>query len=113
MTILITILLVIAAIIALLLIVALFTKKDYNISSEITIHAPPQKVFDYLKQLKNWDNFNERAVADPSKKNEFKGTDGTVGFIYAWNGNRKVGARFYYGLAAGDCGPIPGIIPII
>ena len=91
MTILITILLVIAGIIALLLIVALFTKKDYNISSEITIHAPLQKVFDYLKQLKNWDNFNERAVADPSKKNEFKGTDGTVGFIYAWNGNRKVG----------------------
>ena len=88
---LITILLVIAGIIALLLIIALFTKKGYNIQCEIIINAPLQKVFDYLKLLKNWDNFNERAVADPGRKNEFKGTDGTVGFIYAWSGNKKVG----------------------
>ena len=88
---LITILLVIAGIIALLLIIALFTKKGYNIQCEIIINAPLQKVFDYLKLLRNWDNFNERAVADPGRKNEFKGTDGTVGFIYAWSGNKKVG----------------------
>ena len=91
MNILITILLVIAAIIVLFLIIALFTKKGYHIQREIIINAPLQKVFDYLKQIKNWDNFNERATADPSRKNEFKGTDGTVGFIYAWSGNKKVG----------------------
>ncbi|MEO8769889.1 MAG: SRPBCC family protein [Ferruginibacter sp.] len=91
MNILTTILLVIACITGLLLIIAIFTKKRYYIECEIIIHAPLQKVFDYLKYLKNWDNFNERAVADPSKKNEFKGTDGTVGFIYAWSGNKKVG----------------------
>ena len=91
MNILITILLAISGIIALLLIIAVFTKKGYHIQQEIIIDAPLQKVFDYVKHLKNWDNFNERAVADPSKKNEFKGTDGTVGFIYAWSGNKKVG----------------------
>ena len=91
MNILLTILLVIAGIIALLLIIALFTKKGYAIQREVIINEPLQKVFDYVKYLKNWDNFNERAVADPSKRNEFKGTDGTVGFIYAWSGNKKVG----------------------
>ncbi len=91
MNILITILLVIASLITLLLLIALFTKKGYNIQCEIIINAPLQKVFDYLKQIKNWDNFNERATADPSRKNEFKGTDGTVGFIYGWSGNKKVG----------------------
>ena len=91
MTTLITILLVIAGIIALLLLLALFTKKKYYIHCEIIINAPLQKVFDYVKQFKNWDNFNERATADPSKKTEYKGTDGTVGFIIAWNGNKKVG----------------------
>ena len=91
MSILITILLVIAGIISLLLIIALFTKKAYSIRCEIIINAPLPKVFDYLKQIKNWDSFNERATADPSRKNEFKGTDGTVGFIYAWSGNKKVG----------------------
>ena len=91
MNILITILLALASFIALLLIIALFTSKGYYIQCEISINAPFQKVFDYIKHIKNWDNFNERAVADPSKKNEFKGTDGTVGFIYAWSGNKKVG----------------------
>ena len=91
MNIVITILLVIASIIALLLIIALLTKKEYNIQREIIINAPLQKVFDYIKQLKNWDNFNKWAMADPNMKREFKGTDGTVGFIYAWNGNKKAG----------------------
>ena len=91
MNILITILLAIAGIIALLLIIALFTKKEYYIRCEIIINAPLQKVFDYIKLFKNWDNFNERATADHNKKTEFKGTDGTVGFIIAWNGNKKVG----------------------
>lgn len=91
MNILITILLVLAGIIALLLIIALFTKKGYNVHREIIINAPVQKVFDYIKQLKNWDNFNKWAMADTGMKKEFKGTDGTVGFIYAWNGNKKAG----------------------
>lgn len=30
-------------------------------------------------------------MVDPAMKKNFKGTDGTVGFIYAWNGNKKVG----------------------
>jgi hypothetical protein len=91
MNIFITVLLVIAGIIALLLVIALFTKRGYHIQREIIINAPLSKVFDYLKQLKNWDNFNERATADSDRKTVFKGTDGTVGFIYAWSGNKKVG----------------------
>jgi hypothetical protein len=27
----------------------------------------------------------------PDRKKEFKGTDGTVGFIYAWSGNKDAG----------------------
>lgn len=30
-------------------------------------------------------------MTDPNMKKEFKGTDGTVGFIYGWNGNKKAG----------------------
>lgn len=82
---------VIAGLIALLLISALFTKKGYDTRSEIIIHAPVPKVFDYLKQIKNQDHFNKWVMMDPNMKKEFKGTDGTVGFIYAWNGNKKGG----------------------
>jgi len=91
MNILITILLVVAGIIALLLFIALFMKREHYVSREIIINAPRQKVFDYVKLLKNQDQFNKHAKADPGRKEEFKGTDGTVGFIIAWNGNKNVG----------------------
>ncbi len=85
------ILLVLAGIIGLLLIMALFMKKEHYVKREIIINAPLQKVFDYLKLLKNQDKFNKWAKADPDRKWEYKGTDGTVGFIIAWNGNKSAG----------------------
>ena len=88
---LIIVLIALAGIIALGLIMALFIKKEYTCKSEIIINAPQLKVFDFLKQLKNQDRFNKWVMVDPSMKREFTGTDGTVGFIYAWNGNKKAG----------------------
>jgi hypothetical protein len=92
MNILIDILLVIAGIIALLLIIALFIKREHYVQREIIINAPRQKVFDFLKFLKNQEQFNKWAKTDPDRKEEFKGTDGTVGYIYSWSGNKNAGA---------------------
>src|SRR5580765_1793024 len=91
MNIIITILLVLAGIIALLLIIALFMKKEHYAKREIIIQAPRQKVFDYLKLLKNQDEFNKHAMTAPDRKREFKGTDGTIGYIYAWSGDKNAG----------------------
>ena len=86
-----TTLLVLAGIIALLLIMALFMKKTHYVKREIIINAPLQKVFDFLRLLKNQDQFNKWAKADPDRNRECQGTDGTVGFIIAWKGNKKAG----------------------
>ncbi len=91
MHIIIIVLSVIAGIITLLLITGLFMKKSYNTHSEVIINAPQQIVFDYLKQVRNQDNFNKWLMLDPGMKKEFKGTDGTVGFVYSWNGNKEAG----------------------
>jgi uncharacterized protein YndB with AHSA1/START domain len=92
MNIIITILLVMVGIIALLLIIALFMKKEHYVKREIIINAPLQKVFDFLRLLKNQDQFNKWATADKkNRKEEFKGTDGTVGFIYSWSGDKSAG----------------------
>lgn len=91
MSIILSILTIIAAMIALLLIIALFTKKEYSVQSETVIDAPLQKVFDYIRHIKNQDNYNKWVMVDAGMKKEFKGTDGTEGFIYAWNGNKKAG----------------------
>lgn len=91
MSIIIIILLILAGIIALLLIMALFMKKEHYVKREIIINAPRQKVFDFLKLLENQEKFNKYAMTAPDRKKEFKGTDGTVGFIYAWKGNKDAG----------------------
>jgi len=91
MNILITILLVLISIIALLLIIGLFAKREHYVKREIIINAPLQKVFDYVKLLKNEDEWNKNGKTDPNKKQEFRGKDGTVGFIIAFRGNKNVG----------------------
>ena len=91
MHVLLTIFLVIVGILALVLIIAVFMKKDYSIRSEMIINAPRQKVFDFLKHLKNQDKFNKWAKADPNRQWEYRGTDGTQGFIIAWKGNKDAG----------------------
>jgi hypothetical protein len=91
MNIIVIILLILAGVIALLLIIALFMKREHYVKHEIIINAPTQKVFDYIKLLKNQDEFNKNAMAAPDRKREFKGTDGTVGYIYAWTGDKNAG----------------------
>ena len=85
------VLLVIVSIIALFLITALFVKKDYDVERSITINKSKQDVFDYMKHLKNQDNYSKWVMMDPNMKKTFTGTDGTVGFVYAWDGNKQAG----------------------
>lgn len=85
------ILLSIASFIALLLIAGLFMRKNHYVMREVIINAPRQKVFDYVKLLKNQDTFNKGAMTDADRKRTFKGIDGTVGYIYAWSGDKSAG----------------------
>ncbi|MCF2444800.1 SRPBCC family protein [Dyadobacter sp. CY345] len=85
------ILFVIVALVGLVLIVALFVKKDYTIEREVSINKPAAEVFDYIRYLKNQDHYNKWVMTDPDMKKEFKGSDGSIGFVYAWDGNDKAG----------------------
>jgi hypothetical protein len=82
---------VIILIIALPLVTALFVKKDYAVEREVTVNRPVHEVFEYVKYLKNQDNYSAWASLDPDMKQEFRGSDGTVGFVSAWEGNKDVG----------------------
>lgn len=84
---------VIAIIIAIPLVVALFVKKDYVVEREIIINKPKAEVFEYIKFLKNQDNYSKWNMMDPDMKKTYQGTDGTVGFISAWESKKEnVGA---------------------
>lgn len=81
-----------AVIIGAFLLVALFVKKDYAVVREITISKTNQQVFEYIKYLKNQDNYSKWAMMDPAMTKTYTGTDGTVGFVSAWDSqNENVG----------------------
>lgn len=84
-------LIVILVIIAVPLIGALFIKKDYAINRSIVVHRPSTQVYDYLRLLKNQDQFSKWNRMDPAMKKAYNGTDGTVGFMYAWDSQTKAG----------------------
>jgi len=81
----------VAILIAVVLIIALFIKNEYSIEREIAINRPKQQVFDYVRYLKNQDNYSKWVMEDPTMRKDFKGVDGQVGFVYAWDGNDKAG----------------------
>jgi len=84
-----TILVIILIIIAIPFVVALFLDQEYVIERDIAINRTPQEVFGYIKWLKNAGTYNKWVMQDPNLKKEFRGTDGTVGFVYGWDSELK------------------------
>jgi len=64
-----------------------------RIEKSVEIKKSLSEVFSYLKLTRNQENFSVWNMADPGKKTDSKGTDGTVGFVYSWDSTDKnVGA---------------------
>jgi hypothetical protein len=78
------ILLAIAILIGLVLITAIFVKKDMHAEREIKINKSKAEVYGYIKYLKNQNTYSKWATMDPNMKTDFRGTDATVGFVSAW-----------------------------
>lgn len=91
MTILFSIFLILVLLIGFILFLALVTKKEYSIEREITIDKPSKAVFDYIKIIKNQEQFNVWVMKDPNVKIDYRGVDGTKGFVSAWEGNKQAG----------------------
>lgn len=82
---------IILGLIGALLVAGLFIPQGMKATRDIVINKPSAEVFSYIKYLKNQQNFSKWATMDPNIKNEFRGTDGTIGFVNSWEGNKKVG----------------------
>jgi uncharacterized protein YndB with AHSA1/START domain len=83
------ILVIIGAFITLPLLLAAFSPARFMITRNVIINAPKIKVFDYLRLLRNAENYNKWVMTDPKMKKEFRGTDGQTGFVYAWDSKNK------------------------
>ncbi len=82
---------IIGGIIALIIILAVIAPKNYDVSRSTTIARPRSEVFNYLRSLKNQSEWSPWEKKDPDMKKQFEGTDGEVGAISKWQGNKDVG----------------------
>ncbi len=76
-------------IISIVLIAAYFMPKEYAIEREITINKPVDSVFNYVRSLKNQNEFSVWAKMDPKMKVTYKAVDGAVGSISSWKSDVK------------------------
>ena len=82
---------IVLALILIIAILGMIAPKSYDVNRSIIINKPVSKVFEYLKYLKNQDDWSPWGKRDPNMKKEFEGTDGQVGAISKWEGNKEVG----------------------
>lgn len=86
------ILIAFGVLIALVLVSALFIKKDYAVERQVVINKPASTVYDYVRILRNQNAFSTFAKKDPNMKSVYTGTDGETGSVFSWEGNSEVGS---------------------
>ncbi len=78
-------------ILAIIIILALIAPKSYDVKRSIIIDKPVHETFRHLKMIKNQDQWSPWKKKDPNMTQSFSGTDGEVGFVSHWEGNKDVG----------------------
>ena len=87
------VLIVLGILIAIPLIAALFVPNQYTVSVSETINQPSQVVYDYVRILKNQEQYSEWLKTDPNLNPVITGIDGTAGAKQSWNSqNEDVGS---------------------
>lgn len=82
---------ILLAIVAIVAILGFIAPKDFAVERSIELNVSQQVAYDALRSLKQQNHWSVWANKDPNMKQEFRGTDGEVGSVSYWNGNKEVG----------------------
>ena len=82
---------ILAGLVALIAILGLIAPRSFEVSRSMDINCSLPETFDYLKYIKNQDEWSPWKKKDPNMHQEYEGTDGQPGFIARWKGNKDVG----------------------
>lgn len=82
---------IVSGLVVFILILGFIAPKSYEVNRNITVNRTVSDVFQYLKYIKNQDNWSPWRKKDPNLTQSFEGSDGEVGFISKWKGNKEVG----------------------
>jgi uncharacterized protein YndB with AHSA1/START domain len=69
------------------------TRPDtFRVQRSASIKAPPEKIFPFIVDYRNWPQWSPYENRDPEMKRTFSGAASGKGAKYAWEGNRNVGS---------------------
>lgn len=64
----------------------------YSVQRSIVIKAAPEKILPLVSDFHNWPRWSPWENLDPAMKRTFSGAPRDLGAVYAWEGNKNVGA---------------------
>jgi hypothetical protein len=76
---------IVGGLVLLILLVAFFVKNKYVVERNVLVFKPRQEVYNYVRFLKNQNEFSVWAKIDTEMQTAYRGTDGTVGFVSVWD----------------------------
>lgn len=79
------------AVIGALLVVATMQPDTFRVQREATIQAPPDKVFAFVNDFRQWPAWSPWEKLDPAMTRTLGGPPGGLGATYGWKGNKEVG----------------------
>lgn len=79
----------IVLLIGVVVVAAFMAPTDFKVERETTINKPQAEIYNYAKLLKNQNEWGPWYKKEPTMKQEFRGTDGEVGFVSSWKGTSE------------------------
>jgi uncharacterized protein YndB with AHSA1/START domain len=83
---------VLAIAIAAILVLAATKPDTLRVERTVVVNAPPEKVFPLIVDFHQWLNWSPWEGRDPQMKRTYSGAERGKGAVYAWDGNKNVGA---------------------
>lgn len=84
---------VIVSLVALIFIAAAFLPSTYYVERSVEVNKPTAEVFEYVRVLRNQQEFAVWQAMDPDAIKEYTGEDGQIGSTYSWDSQMdEVGA---------------------
>jgi Polyketide cyclase / dehydrase and lipid transport len=84
--------LALAIIIALVLILAATKPDTFRVERAAIVNAPAERLFPLISDFHQWLNWSPWEGRDPALKRSYSGAERGKGAVYAWDGNKNVGA---------------------
>jgi uncharacterized protein YndB with AHSA1/START domain len=81
-----------AVAIGIILLLAATKPNSFSVRRSASVNAPAEKIFAVLNDFHQWKGWSPWENRDPGMKRSYEGSERGKGAVYAWDGNRNVGA---------------------